>query len=133
MASEWKMAEVAPETVSPHDPRVRGALRLIQNEFKDHDLTVANLAQKLGLSPSRLRQLFASELGSTPKSYIREIRLARARTLLEHSGLSIKEVMAAVGFNDPSHFSKDYKRRFGLMPSKYRESFCGGEDDASSD
>ena len=128
MASERKPAEEFSGAVPLHDPRVRNALCLIHSEFKNHDLTVATLARKLHLSPSRLRQLFAAELGSTPKSYIREVRLARARMLLEHSVLSVKEVMAAVGFNDPSHFSKDYKRRFGLMPRKYRETFYAGEN-----
>lgn len=127
MVSEWKRTDPVPRTVLPHDRRVKTALGLIHSEFKDHDLTVSRLAQKLGLSPSRLRQLFSAELGSTPKSYIREVRLARARSLLEHSVLSVKEVMAAVGFNDPSHFSKDYKRRFGIRPSKYRETFSAAE------
>lgn len=132
MASEWEQTEEVPQTIPPHDPRVRNALLLIHSEFKDHDLTVAYLARKLRLSPSRLRQLFAAELGSTPKSYIREVRLARARALLEHSLLSVKEIMAAVGFNDPSHFSRDYKRRFGLMPSKHRQAFYIGESNTGA-
>lgn len=133
MASEIRPAEKVPQRVLPRDLRVTAALRLIQSEFNDHDLTVANLARRLRLSPSRLRQLFAAELGSTPKSYIREVRLARARTLLEHSALSVKEVMAAAGFNDPSHFSKDYKKRFGVLPSLCREPFYAGNGNVGSD
>ena len=133
MVSEWNRPDGVPKTVLPHDPRVKNAVCLIHSEFKDHDLTVSRLAEKLRLSPSRLRQLFTAEMGSTPKSYIREVRLAQARALLEHSVLSVKEVMAAVGFNDPSHFSKDYKRRFGIIPSKHRETFYGEEDNSPSD
>lgn len=133
LAPERKPAAEISNPVLMHDPRIRNALRLIHSDFKDHDLTVAHLARKLRLSPSRLRQLFAAELGTTPKSYIREVRLVRARTLLEHSVLSIKEIMAAVGFNDPSHFSKDYKRRFGTMPSKYREASYAEEGNFKPD
>lgn len=100
------------------------ALRLISTELNNQRLTVADLADELDISPSRLRQLFAVELGVQPKGYIRKLRLSRARILLENSSLSIKEVMATVGFSDPSDFAREYKKLFGVPPSVCRQCLC---------
>jgi len=56
-------------------------------------------------------------------AFIREQRLIRARQLLQQDvTLSVKEVMVAVGLNDPSHFSHAYQRKFGVSPTADRES-----------
>lgn len=108
-------------TTQPKDMRVKQAVRLIDLRLNDARLTVGQLAKTLGISSSRLRQLFARELGVSPKDYIRECRLTRAASLLVASRLSVKEAMATAGFNDASDFSKAFKARFGVAPSKWRD------------
>ncbi|MGH9352775.1 MAG: helix-turn-helix domain-containing protein, partial [Terriglobia bacterium] len=110
------------------DRRVTEALKLIDARLADQRLTVASLARELGISPRRLRQLFLTELGIPPKAYICEQRLAKARALLETSSLRVKEIMGAIGFNDPSDFSKQYKALFGAAPRKWRERFYSKRD-----
>jgi adenylyl-sulfate kinase len=105
----------------PKDRRLLQAMRLIDSRLGDPQLSVTCLTQELKISHSRLRQLFSAELRMSPKSYIRERRLTHAASLLASSPLSVKEAMAAAGFNDPTHFAKDYKRRFGSVPSASRE------------
>lgn len=130
MASKFELVEEVQETAPQCDTRIRQALRLIDRELNNHDLTVAHLAAELHLSTSRLRKLFSSELGVTPKRYICNLRLCRTRTLLfEDPSLSIKEVMAAVGFNDPSDFSRAYRRLLGVTPSVCRECLCAQRHD----
>jgi AraC family transcriptional regulator of arabinose operon len=82
--------------------------------------TMADLAAAVNLSPSRFRHLFTSQTGLAPARYLRRMRLRRARLLIERSFLSVKEVMALVGYNDPSHFSRDFKRQHGVLPSSLR-------------
>ena len=48
---------------------------------------------------------------------LRALRMERARLLLERAFLTVKEVMAFVGINDPSHFSRDFSRHHGVAPS----------------
>lgn len=117
MASECKPVEKFQEPNLSGELRIIEALRLIDAGLNDQRLTVAYLAQELHLSPSRLRQIFTAELGVAPRSYIRKIRLRRARRLLANSSLSVKEVMASVGFDDPSDFSRAYRKFFGVPPS----------------
>jgi transcriptional regulator GlxA family with amidase domain len=92
----------------------------------DTPLRVADLARRMNLSPSRLSHLFRTECGCGPGAYVRGRRLARAHGLLVETTLSVKEVMSAVGVSDPSHFARDFKRRFGQSPTTLRARLHGG-------
>ena len=82
--------------------------------------TIPELAAQVNLSPSRFRALFSDQIGTGPSQYLQQLRLRRARLLLESSFLSVKEVMALVGYNDPSHFSRDFRRFHGVPPTAMR-------------
>jgi transcriptional regulator GlxA family with amidase domain len=85
-------------------------------------LSIEALAAGVNLSSSRFRQLFAAQVGMAPQTYLQRLRLRRARLLLERTFLSVKEVMGLVGYNDPSHFSRDFRRAYGVPPSALRGS-----------
>jgi AraC-like DNA-binding protein len=53
--------------------------------------------------------------------YVREVRLERAKTLLGEQGTRPTEVAQTVGFESAAHFSREFKRRYGTPPSRYRE------------
>ena len=81
---------------------------------------VADYARAVNLSPSRFAHVFCEATGLPPARYLQALRLDRARQLLERSFLSVKEVMAQVGYSDPSHFSRDFSRHHGMAPSRVR-------------
>jgi AraC family transcriptional regulator of arabinose operon len=85
-------------------------------------LLVPDLAARVHLSPARFRHLFRAQTGFAPSQYLRLMRLRRARLLIERTFLTIREVMIAVGYHDPSHFSRDFRRCHGVAPSALRES-----------
>src|SRR5438067_4101406 len=101
------------------DGRVVQALEIMKRELAT-PLSVTDLAQRVDLSASRFAHLFRQETGSGPARFLRQLRLDRARDLVERSSLSIKEIMAAVGFNDPSHFTRDFAARHGASPRRIR-------------
>ena len=107
------------------DPRIRFVLALMERH-RATPLSIDELAQAVNLSPAHLRRLFQRELGCSPARMSRELRLDHARHLLQTSFLTVKEVMAATGWNDPSHFSREFKRRHGQAPRVVR----GTIDDA---
>jgi len=76
----------------------------------------SELAQIAGVTLRQLERLFADHLGTTIAKRYAEIRLKRARTLLQQSTLSVAEVAVACGFVSTSHFSRVYKARFGVRP-----------------
>jgi AraC family transcriptional regulator of arabinose operon len=101
------------------DWRVKRTIATMYDEIEQR-LTVASLARRVNLSPSRFAHLFLRDTGVAPGRYLRDLRLAHARTLVEDSALTIKEVMARVGFNDPSHFARDFRRHHGDSPKRVR-------------
>ncbi len=104
---------------SPFDPRVQRVLDLIS-----HDLTadhaIETLAATVFLSSSRLAHLFKEQTGQTVTDALRELRLRQAARLLRHSGRSVQEIAAEVGFHCPFHFSRRFRYTFGVSPREYR-------------
>jgi len=101
------------------DPRVTWTVDYLQRHLAE-PLTIPWLAAQVNLSPSRFRALFVAQTGVSPMRYLQQARLRRARLLLVRTFLSVKEVMGLVGYSDPSHFARDFRRQHGLPPSEVR-------------
>lgn len=101
------------------DPRITWAVGYMHAHLGDA-LSISELAERVNLSASRFRALFTTQIGLAPATYLQRLRLRRARLLVERTFLSIKEVMVLVGYNDPSHFSRDFRRQHGQPPSAFR-------------
>jgi AraC-like DNA-binding protein len=82
----------------------------------DQPLEVEDLAQDLGMSVSSFYHHFKAVTAMTPLQYQKQIRLQEARRLMLSEGLNASSAGYQVGYNDPSYFSRDYKRLFGLPP-----------------
>ena len=102
------------------DARIAWAAGHLQRHL-DRRIRIASLARSVQLSPSRFTHLFRAHTGLSPARYVQDLRLQRARVLLERTFLSVGDVMLLVGYQDPSHFSRDFKRRHGLPPSQIRD------------
>jgi transcriptional regulator GlxA family with amidase domain len=85
-------------------------------------LTLTVMARAVQLSTSRLRHLFKAEVGLTPTQYLQRLRMEQAKALLESTYISVKEIAVRVGVGGGSHFVHDFKRAFGVTPSRYRAS-----------
>ena len=101
------------------DPRITWIVAYMHREIA-RPLTMTDLAVAINLSPSRFRALFVAQTGIGPLRYLQRMRLRRARLLVERTFLSVKEVMALVGYNDPSHFARDFRRKHGAPPTAFR-------------
>lgn len=99
------------------------ALRQAQDYLRANyadDISLEQLAQVVYLSPFHLSRLFREQLGLPPHTYLNQIRVNRAKTLL-NTGLSLTEVAHTVGFADQSHLTKAFKRVVGVPPGQYRK------------
>jgi transcriptional regulator GlxA family with amidase domain len=87
----------------------------------DKQWTSGSLATSVGLSASQLRRKFVAQTGLPPMQYLRQLRLKRAmELLLTRTYWTVKEVGAAVGFCDMSHFVRAFRQRNGQSPTQYR-------------
>jgi transcriptional regulator GlxA family with amidase domain len=110
------------------DPRVQKVMTYMEENFQK-DLSLEKLAQSVNLSIWHFGHLFKTETGKSPVQYLKSLRMAQARKLLETTFLSVKEVMSKVGMRDQTHFAKDFKRSYGLTPSRYRVSVLSARRD----
>ncbi len=100
---------------------VERALRYIKANLSNSELNVNTLCDVLHLSRSTFRKRFAEAMHVTPGEYIRNQRIARARTLLAGTNLSIQEIGRECGFQEKTSFSRFFKACPNSMPpSEYR-------------
>jgi len=82
-------------------------------------VTLAELAQTVGLSTFHAARLFTRETGLAPHAWRNQLRIVRALPALR-AGASVTDVAAASGFTDQSHFTRHFKRTFGVPPGRWR-------------
>jgi len=104
------------------DKRVETIIEKMREDASG-ELCLSELAQSVNLSVWRLCHIFKSDVGMPPMRYLRLLRMARAKDLLESSFLSVKEIAYRVGLNDESHFVRDFKSTYGASPACYRTQF----------
>jgi AraC-like DNA-binding protein len=102
------------------DQRVLTVIALMKDDPR-RALPISRLAQSVNLSPTRLWYLFKTETGTPPGRYLKTLRMQDAAALLVDTFLSVKEIIARVGFTDESHFVRDFKRVYGATPTEYRK------------
>ena len=101
------------------NPKVRSVINFFHANLH-RQIRMAEIAALAGLSHSRVVNLFKAETGQSPVQYLKALRLEKARGFLETTGLQIKQVRLAVGYQDHRNFFRDFKKQFGLTPSEYR-------------
>jgi len=104
---------------SARDPRLASALKAMSGHLEE-PLALAEIARAQGLSGRRLEQLFHAGLGQGPGAAYLELRLQAARRMVIDTRHSLQEVALRSGFVDPTSFSRAFKRRFGIPPSRVR-------------
>ncbi|UJR82967.1 AraC family transcriptional regulator [Sandaracinus amylolyticus] len=103
--------------IDSHESAIARAIAHIRRDFRA-PIAIAELAQKVGMSPASFHKHFKEITASTPLQYQKELRLLQARRLLSTGGASVSSAAFEVGYESPSQFSREYTRRFGVPPSK---------------
>ena len=126
-----KIKELIMLLTSLNHSQIKPILQLFHpSEHKLQEIVQANLFENLTLeelaflsemSPSTFQRKFKSIYGTSPKNYIINKRLERAKILLESESHRVSEVAFECGFEDVSHFSKSFSSKFGISPRQFRD------------
>lgn len=114
------IAVSSPRGDDLRDPRIQLVIDFM-NANLQRSISLRELAGVANLSPSHFSGVFKIQAGLSPGEYLINLRMEKAHHLLTTSLLSIKEVMALVGYDTRSNFVRHFKRYFHLAPSEYRK------------
>jgi len=84
------------------------------------DLTLAEIAREVGMSPYHFSRMFKLSTGLSPHQYVMRQRIERAKALLTNTDLPVGVVAQEVGFASPSHFAQQFRRLVGVSPRSFR-------------
>jgi len=101
-----------------------GQTKLVVDYIQEHfpsKILLKDLTALAGLSQTIFIQRFNASFGMSPHRYVIEVRICRARELLEQSRLPVAEIAALCGFADQAHLTVTFRRIVGTTPMRYRE------------
>lgn len=108
--------QATPETTS-----ISQAVIHYLREHIEKKVTLAQIAQYMGYSPSHLSMVFHRETGHSPLQYLNLIRIETACQWLSTTTMKINQICHKVGFDDPYYFSRLFKQYTGCSPKLYRQ------------
>lgn len=115
----WMLLKAAESQPEPDAAgAVRRTIAYMDNSF-DFEMNHRQLAEMSGLSTRHYSRIFKSLTGKSPIEYLIALRMNHAKALLQTQELSVSEVAASAGFQDPFHFSRSFKQHTGVSPRLY--------------
>lgn len=93
----------------------------ILHHYSEKNLSPEHLAAMVYLSPGYLSTVFKDETGVTMNRYVREVRMNKAKELLENTNMKISGISAEVGFSSSTYFCRSFREFFGVSPESCRK------------
>jgi AraC-like DNA-binding protein len=111
----WQLRQIV--VIGGRAHRIARAIELIHQDYRK-PLRIAGIARKLGMSISGFHHHFKAVTAMSPLQFQKELRLQEAQRLLLAGDVDAATAGYRVGYDDPSHFSREYKRLFGEPPMR---------------
>lgn len=107
--------DIADET----NPAIRHSIEFM-NKNLNLKLTLQQIADEAGYSPTYFTTLFKKETSYSPLSYFSHLKILKATEFLDYTKSKVKEISFFLGYSDPYYFTKDFTKRMGMSPRQYR-------------
>lgn len=121
-----KVTNACRDVISKKEERsgniIKTAKDYIDSHF-DKDISLDDVSRVVNISPYYFSKIFKEESGLNFIEYLTNIRIDKAKKLLENSNLSVKEICVSCGYSDPNYFSRSFKKNVGVTPTEYKDSF----------
>lgn len=105
----------------PKETPLDTIVQYMEENLSDPDISNTALAKQMGVSEIYFRKLFAARYHTTPRQYILEMRIQRAKQMLTDTLRSVTEISEECGFSSVYHFCQTFKKRTGLTPREYAQ------------
>ena len=116
-------AEFGLDRIGARETELAKSVEVHLQENYRRPYSLERLASAFGCKPAYLLRLYRKVTGRTPTQDLIRLRIEKAKRLLVgHSNIEVKQVAAAVGYEDPLYFSRLFKKETGLNPSTFKDS-----------
>lgn len=113
------VCDIQAKTTHGDSEYVESARSIMMMHVED-GIEVEDIADELGMSYTRLLKLFRDYTGMTPYQYFLQLRIHQAKEMLHDPSLSVKEISSQLNFDNQYYFSRLFKKKTGMSPSKWR-------------
>lgn len=97
------------------------AKRYMADNYEDAELSLAKVADYVGLNEKYFTNRFSKETGETFSSYLTGLRIQKAKELLKTTTFKVYEISEMVGYHNVEHFNRMFKKLNGISPAQYRK------------
>lgn len=104
-------------------PIIKAGIEYMEKNLKSPNLSNESIARAAGVSEIYFRKLFKKQFGLTPHAYMQQIRINKAKAMLENGSADIESVYSDCGYNNVYYFFKVFKEKTGYTPTEYREKY----------
>ncbi|MBO6240938.1 MAG: helix-turn-helix domain-containing protein [Butyrivibrio sp.] len=121
-----KMSAACQNVISKREERSNNIMKTALNYINDNfhkDISLDDVSRVVNISPYYFSKIFKEENGLNFIEYLTNIRIDKAKKLLEDTDLSIKEICISCGYTDPNYFSRSFKKNVGVTPTEYKDKF----------
>lgn len=105
------------------NPLVHRIQKYVESHYTEPELSIIQMAEEFHFTPAYLCQVFKRETHNTINAYINDLRIRKAKELLQLRNQNVTEIAFHVGYRDSNYFSKQFKKHVGMVPSDYREKY----------
>jgi signal transduction histidine kinase/ligand-binding sensor domain-containing protein/DNA-binding response OmpR family regulator len=125
LVSKKQKVELSPEALvitSKDELFLKEVIKIVESKMADVEFNIEAVAEEMAMSRTTFYKKFKSLAGLAPVEFVREMRLQRAKQLLDAGGNNVSEVAYTVGFSSPKYFSTCFKDKYQVSPSEYVKS-----------
>lgn len=111
---------LAVKVIHPADEKfLSQVMECTEKIWDKSDITISGFARELGMSKSQITRKLKAISNLSPNDFFKEFRLRKSISLMEEQSLNVAGITMAIGFSNPSYFTKCFRKRFGKAPSDY--------------
>ncbi|MEB2779760.1 two-component regulator propeller domain-containing protein [Algoriphagus sp. C2-6-M1] len=109
------------ETETQEDVFLKKLRLIVETNIDDDEFGITKLCREMGISRTQMPRKLKALTAKSTSQIIRTIRMQHAKKLLQNPELHISEIGYAVGYGNPSHFTQEFSKEFGVAPSHFRK------------
>ena len=119
-----KISEACKNIIGKKEERsysiVEQAKQYIKENFAK-EISLDDVSRTVNISPYYFSKIFKEETDENFIEYLTNIRMEKAKELLNNTDYSMKEICSLCGYSDPNYFSRSFKKKMGVTPTEYKE------------